>query len=121
MDAKRSMQAFAIYRFGMGIGLIVMPHVLLGLFGLSAGDDAWVRMVGMLALILGYYYLSAASTGLTQLYHWSVRARLFAAAFMIALYLTGLLSFGIVLLALVDIVAAAWTWSALRKEAPRMI
>jgi hypothetical protein len=43
-----------------------IPMQILHLFGLSAGDEVWVRVVGMLASIIGFHYLQAARAGLEQ-------------------------------------------------------
>lgn len=118
LNSKRSMQAFGIYLFVVaGLGLILIPQVMLGMFGLSAGDDAWIRMVGMLASIIGVYYLVAASAGMRDIMKWSILLRVCAAFFMGFLFVSGRLSTGILLFAAIDVLGAAWTWAGLRKEA----
>ncbi len=64
------------------LGGRVIPMQILHLFGLSAGDEVWVRVVGMLASIIGFYYLLAVRAGLDQFIPWTVPGRYFAAAFM---------------------------------------
>ena len=111
------MQVFGFYLIALvGVQLMFVPHIMLGVFGLSAGDDAWVRMVGMLASIIGAYYVLAARTGLKSLFHWSVALRIYAGLFMIMLFLFGILPAGIVLFGAIDITGALWTWAALRAE-----
>lgn len=117
MNSKLSMQAFGLYLiFIAGLGLMLAPNLLLGVFGLHSGDDAWIRMVGMLASIIGAYYVLAARTGVQELYRWSIPLRLYAAGFMVFLFVSGTLSMGILLFAAIDFFGAIWTWSALRKE-----
>jgi hypothetical protein len=89
---------------------------MLGLFGLSAGDDAWVRMVGMLASIIGAYYLVAATTGAQEIIRWSIPLRVYAASFMVFLFISGTLPVGILLFAATDLAGAMWTWAALKSE-----
>jgi hypothetical protein len=118
MNSKLSLQVFGLYLVVVaGLGLMLIPHVMLGLFGLSAGDDAWIRMVGLLASIIGAYYLVAASAGLRQVIGWSVPLRLYASAFMGFLVVAGMLPVGILLFAAIDFLGAVWTWMALRTEA----
>jgi hypothetical protein len=118
MNSKLSLQVFGLYLVVVaGLGLMLIPHVMLGLFGLSAGDDAWIRMVGLLASIIGAYYLVAASAGLRQVIGWSVPLRLYASAFMGFLFVAGMLPVGILLFAAIDFLGAVWTWTALRTEA----
>lgn len=117
LNSKRSMQAFGIYLVVVsGLGLMLVPHVMLGMLGLSAGDDAWIRMVGMLASIIGVYYLVAASAGIRDIIKWSIPIRFYAAFFMGFLFVSGTLSTGILLFAAIDALGAAWTWVALRNE-----
>lgn len=117
MNAKLSLQVFGIYMVVVaGLGLIFIPHFILGMFGMSAGDDVWIRMVGMLASIIGVYYLLAAYSDTTEMYGWSVWIRFYAGAFMIALFLLGMLGAGILVFAAVDILGALWTRSALHRN-----
>ena len=117
MNSKLSMQAFGVYLILVaGLGLIFVPHFMLGMFGLSAGDDAWVRMVGMLASIIGAYYLVAATTGAQEIIRWSIPLRVYAASFMVFLFISGTLPVGILLFAATDLAGAMWTWAALKSE-----
>ncbi len=117
MNSKLSLQVFGVYMIVIaGMGLMLVPHLMLGLFGLTSGDDAWIRMFGMLASIIGVYYLLAAHHGVQVLSWWSVPIRFYAAGFMVLLYLLGLLSAGILLFACIDVLGAVWTWVSLRAE-----
>lgn len=117
MNSKLSLQAFGLYLILVaGFGLIFVPHFILGMFGLSAGDDAWVRMVGMLSSIIGAYYLVAATTGAKELIRWSIPLRIYAASFMVFLFISGTLPVGILLFAATDLAGATWTWAALKSE-----
>ncbi|NNF24915.1 MAG: hypothetical protein HKN63_08950 [Rhodobacteraceae bacterium] len=117
MNSKLSMQAFGLYLILVaGLGLIFVPHFMLGMFGLSAGDDAWVRMVGMLASIIGAYYMVAATTGAQEFIRWSIPLRVYAASFMVFLFISGTLPVGILLFAATELAGAIWTWAALKSE-----
>ena len=113
--AAVSVQVFGLYLLGLvGPGFMVAPHVLLGLVGLSAGDDLWIRMVGLLAALLGFYYVMAARAQLVPFFRWSVGARGAAAAFMVGLVLLGKAGPALLLFAATDLAAAGWTFVALR-------
>ncbi len=117
MNARLSMQVFGLYLIVVaGFGLMLVPHPLIGLFGLTAQDEGWVRMLGMVASIIGAYYVLAARSDLEQLFRWSIPLRLYAAAFMVLMFLTGALEAGILLFALIDACGAVWTWAALRRD-----
>jgi hypothetical protein len=112
----------SIFVFGLylilvvGIGFMSVPMSLLGLFGLHAGDDVWIRFVGMLASIIGAYYVFAARAGLDQFLPWTVIMRFYASAFMLLMFVLGKLGAPILLFAAIDTAGAVWTWLAVRSE-----
>lgn len=115
-NARFSLMVFGFYMTCVvGLGFIFIPMPILHLFGLSAGDGVWVRVVGMLASIIGFYYLLAVRAGLDQIIPWTVPGRYFAAAFMAILVAIKLVGPGLLLFAAVDAAGATWTWLALRS------
>lgn len=111
----------SIYTFGLymilvvGLGLMIFPIFLLDLFRLPYGDDTWIRFVGLLAFVIGVFDLVMARHNLPPLYIWTVWLRLFATLFMIVFFATGKLGVGILAFAGIDLTAALWTWTAMRK------
>lgn len=113
--AKLSVVVFGLYLiFVVGLGFMFIPHSLLNLFGLSAGDDFWVRFAGMLATIIGAYYLLAARAEIESFYLWTVPARYYAAAFMVLMVVLGKIGPVLLLFAAIDAASATWTWVATR-------
>lgn len=80
--AGLSLFVFGFYLIIVGLGFMIAPHWNLRLFGLSAGDDVWIRLVGMLASIIGAYYLLAVRARLEVFFQWTVPGRYYAAGFM---------------------------------------
>ena len=108
--AAISLLVFGLYMiFAVGAGFMFAPKFVLDLSGLSAGDGIWVRFVGMLASILGAYYIMVARAGLDRFYPWTVATRYYAATFMIVIVLLGEMGPGLILIAAIDVVAATWT------------
>ncbi|MBI5876451.1 MAG: hypothetical protein HZB53_02280 [Chloroflexi bacterium] len=110
-----SVSVFGVYLVGMGVSLFLAPNLIFSLFGIPPVTDIWARVVGVLALVLAYYYLSAARAGLTAFFQWTVTARigvfvLFAALVPLFAAPPQLIMFGTV-----DLLGAVWTWWALRK------
>ena len=115
-NATLSVVVFGLYlTFVVGLSFMIMPHFILNLTGLSAGDDFWVRFAGMLAFIIGAYYLLAARVGFRDFYLWTVPARYFAAAFMLLMIILGKIDSVLLLFAGIDAASATWTWIALRS------
>ncbi|MCB9080651.1 MAG: hypothetical protein H6555_02960 [Lewinellaceae bacterium] len=113
----KSLFVFGLYLILIvGLGLILMPVFLLDLFQLPYGDDIWIRFVGMLALVLGIYYLAIARNDVQVMFPITVWMRLFAALFMIAFWVMGKLGWGILVFAATDFAGAIWTWLAMRQK-----
>jgi hypothetical protein len=107
---------FGLYLVGMGVGFVLMPNVLLGLFGLPQTAEVWIRVVGVLALLLAFYYIQAARAELRIFIQWTVYARAAVIVFFTAFVLAGWVSPVLILFGVVDLLAALWTGWALRQE-----
>ena len=117
MDAaSRSLVVFGIYLMALAVGLIAVPAVVLGLFGLPAPTEPWIRVLGLVTGILGYYYLVAARGRLYAFYPATVYGRAAAAASFLLLVVTGLGPWQLVLFGAVDLLAALWTHQALTQK-----
>jgi hypothetical protein len=103
----------------MGVGFVFMPNVILGLLGFPATDEVWSRVVGLLALVLAFYYIQAARANLRPFIEWTVYTRTAVFLAFAAFVLTGLAGPIMILLGVVDLAAALWTAWALRKEMQR--
>lgn len=113
-----SMYLYGLYGIaGVGIPFIFMPDFALGLFGLAAGEGLWVRMVGLLAGIIGAYYVMAVVTDTERLYAWSVPARYVTGAFMAVMVVIGKAGLALLLFAAIDALTGSLTWLALRADA----
>ena len=115
--AQISLFVFGLYMiFAVGLGFMLMPLIILNLLGLSAGDDVWIRFVGMLAAIMGGYYILAVRAEMDRFISWTVIMRYFAAAFMVSIVVLDKQGKALLLFAAIDIIAASWTWFALRLD-----
>jgi hypothetical protein len=114
--AGLSVFVFGFYRVIVGFGFMIAPHWNLRLFGLSAGDDVWIRRVGMLASMIGAYDLLAVRARLEVFFQWTVPGRYYAAGFMALMFVLSKVGPAIVLFAALEAVAATWTWMALRSN-----
>jgi len=115
--AATSLFAFALYLFGLGAVLLIAPNVLLGLFGIAPTTETWIRVIGMLVVILGYYYLNVARAGLEPFLRWTVHARFSVVLFFTAFVAMGLAPPQLILFGVVDAGGALWTLLALRADA----
>lgn len=111
----KSVYAFGIYLVGLGAILVVTPNTLFALFGLPGTSEVWVRVVGMLVLLLAFYYINAARKELTDFFPWTVYARSSVIIFFIVFVLLDFVSPILILFGVVDLLGAVWTGLALRS------
>ena len=114
--SARSLFVFSIYLFVLGIILIVIPNVLLNLFTFPETNEVWIRVVGMLVLILGFYYFQASKSEIKKFFQWTVYGRTAVLIFFIVFVLLDFAPPILILFGFIDAVAALWTQLSLRSE-----
>jgi uncharacterized membrane protein len=113
--ASRSVLVFGVYLLALGSGLLLVPDVLLALFGQPPATDPWLRVVGLVVLVVALYYLSAARSGTEAFFRWTTWGRPMAGVALIIMIAAGLLPRFVALLAFLDLAGAAWTAAALNR------
>jgi hypothetical protein len=107
---------FGIYLVLLGIGFLLIPNTILGLFGLGATNEPWIRVVAMLLLILSYYYIEAARHEYKVLFRFTVHCRISVLVFFIAFVLLNVAPAILILFGVIDLIAAIWTAFAMKSE-----
>jgi hypothetical protein len=113
--AARSIRVFAVYLGVLAAAVLLVPNLLLTSFGLPPTSEVWIRVIGMLLLVLGVYYWAAAAAELTPFFRATVLCRLSAPVFFLVFVLAGWVRWPLVLFGIVDALGALWTWRALRR------
>jgi len=114
--SSTTLLVFGVYLIGMGLGFVFMPNMLLRTLGLPATDEIWSRVVGALALVLAFYYISAARADLRPFARMTVPARVGVFVIFAAFVFAGLVGPIMIMLGAVDLLGALWTGSALKAE-----
>lgn len=114
--SSTSILVFGMYLIGMGVGFVFMPNTLLDMLGLPLTDEVWSRVVGVLALVLAFYYISAARTNVSQFAQWTVPARIGVFVAFTAFVIMGLVGPIMIVLGSADLLGALWTGWALKAE-----
>ena len=112
--AARSVAAFGVYLVLLGAGLAFAPNAMLALFRQPPTGEPWLRILGIVAAVLGGYYLAAARGEATVFFRASVWGRAVGAAAFGLLVACGSAPAFILLMAAFDAAGAAWTWTSLR-------
>lgn len=117
--ASRSVFIFGIYLALLGLGLVLIPNPLLTLFGFEPTTEVWIRIVGMLLIIIAYYDTEATRTRTTTFYRWTVVARIFSFLLLTTFVALGLAQPMLLLFGFIDLAGATWTALALRGGASK--
>jgi len=116
--AALSVYIYGLYMVtGVGFPFLLIPHFSLGLFGLSAGDDMWIRFLGVYVVTMGAFYIAAVLTRTHVMYGWTVPARYATAAFMCIMVAIGTSGLALLIFAALDALTASITWVAIRADA----
>ena len=116
--ATTSIRVFGTYVVILGATLIAAPDLVLAPFGIPHSPEVWIRVVGVLAAALGFYYLLAARFRLVPFYRATVLGRIFVFISFAALALLGFAPPALALFGAVDLAGALWTASSLRAAGP---
>ncbi len=114
-QAAKSLFVFGIYLCGLGLLLLLVPNLLLPVFGAPPTNEVWIRVIGMLVLCLSFYYVKAARGELTDFIRWTVWARAAVIVYFVSFVLLVSAPKALLLFGLIDLLAAVWTWRALKK------
>jgi len=116
--ATTSIRVFGAYLVILGATLVAAPDLVLAPFGIPHSPEVWIRVVGVLAAVLGFYCNLAARFELVPFYRASVIARIFVFLSFAAFVLLGSAPPALALFGTVDLAAALWTASGLRSARP---
>jgi hypothetical protein len=116
-NSAKSIFVFSIYLYILGIVLVVTPDTLLKIFNFPEADGLWIRVVGGLVIILGFYYSHAARTDFRPFFLWTVIGRSAALLFFTSFVVAGLAPPVLILFGVIDFAAAMWTLFAMRSDA----
>ena len=119
-NPAKSIFVHGIYLALSGLGLIMIPNLLFGLLGIPPTHEVWIRLVGVLTLILGFYFFQAARKEVVEFMRWTVVARLTFMTFCVIFVLLGFIGPVLLLFGLLDLLGAVWTILALRSEGPKV-
>jgi len=114
--SRAALSAFVwgVYLIIAGLGLLLVPNFVLPLLGFATTAEGWVRVLGLLASILGMYYIFSARWNIVPFFQLTVAGRLAFMAGCIGLVISGLMSPSLLIFGVLDTIGAIWTWLSLR-------
>ena len=66
-----SMIVFGAYVSIFGLLFMIMPNPLITLFGFEPVTDIWIRITGLILIIIGYYFFMAVRERAYNFYRWT--------------------------------------------------
>lgn len=116
--AALSIKVFGAYVFVTGIGLVFAPALILAPLGIAAPAEIWIRVVGALAVVLGYYYWACGVADAEAFFRATINGRVLFAVLCAILIAAFQAPLQLLVFGAVDIAGAVWTWRGMRKSIP---
>jgi hypothetical protein len=85
---------FGVYALVLGIALIVVPNLLLGIFGLPVTSEVWIRVVGVVVFNIGVGSWFAAKSEARAFFQGAVYSRSFVLVAFVGFWLLGFVKAG---------------------------
>ncbi len=114
--SAKSVCYFGYYLYLTGLTLIIAPNFLLSTLHIPETNEVWIRVVGVLAFCIGYYYHRAGAGNIHAFFKHTVPTRLFVFIAFVTFVLMDYVSPLLIGFGTVDFLGAIWTWTALKKE-----
>lgn len=106
--------AFGAYAVLTGLVLIVDPSPIFKLIAMPLPADVWIKVVGVLAVVLGYYYWACGRAGDMVFFRASIVGRVGFFVLCGLLVLAYRAPAQLMLFGAVDLLGAMWTALAMR-------
>jgi hypothetical protein len=114
--SAKSVLYFSYYLLLVGLQFVFVPNFFLNTIQQPDTSEPWIRVTGILALLLFFYYHQCAKKEITGFFKLTVVTRLFFFIAITALVVFKLAPPIFIGLGAVDLAAAAWTWRCLKSE-----
>ena len=111
----RSLFVFGVYVITVGAAFVLLPGKVISWLHLPTSPTGWVRIVGLLALVIGTYDVVAARAESIAYVRASVLVRFGFALGVTLVFASGEMPASILPLAAIDAVSAVWTAIVLRR------
>ena len=114
--ACRTIFLFGFYPLFAGLSMVIAPALPLEILGWPIEGLDWIRMLGVVTMIVGYYYLRLGSSDVLAFCRYSAQMRCLIPFVFVLMVLAFDMNPIYVGLTAVDFLGGLWTWSALRKQ-----
>jgi hypothetical protein len=112
-----SAKVFAVYLFVAGVLLATVPNLVLSLLFIPPTTEVWIRVIGVIAFMIGIYAWDAAAHEAKSFFVTSVYTRCTVFVAFVVFVALGLASPTVMLFGVADLLGGMWTYWALRADA----
>ena len=116
MHPTKTIYWFSFYPLIAGISMIVAPALPLQILGWPIEGLDWIRMLGVVTAIVGYYYFQLGRNEVLGFCRFSAQARIVIPFVFLGMVLVFGMNPLYIALTAVDFLGGLWTASALRKH-----
>lgn len=103
MTAARSILIFGVYLVVLGVGLMLVPNLVLAPLGFPPTSEVWLRVAGSETAIIGFFFLVAARHGTESFFRATLIARPFLFVSLCGFVLAGLGPPQLILFGVIDL------------------
>ena len=111
-----TIKASCCYILTLGLGLVLVPNLVLAALRMPPTSDVWIRVLGVVVINIGIFFWVAARTEAIALFHASVIVRPLILVWFGAFVLLGLASPMLLVFGVIEALCALWTWLTLKSE-----
>ena len=111
-----TIKASCCYILALGLGLVLVPNMVLSLLRMAPTSEIWIRVLGVVMINIGVFFWVAARTEAIALFRASVYIRPLAMLWFGAFVLLGLVSPVLLVFGVIETAGALWTWLTLKSE-----
>ncbi len=105
-----SIYAFGIYEIIAGIGFLSFPNLILSFLNMEKTIEPWIRVVGILGILIGYYHFKIGQLTISALYYSTIYVRIGFIFSLVLLALTKQAPKKIILFGVASILSTIWTY-----------
>ena len=114
--SANSVFLYGIYIIILGAAFLLVPNLCLELMGIKTTSEIWIHIVGWFGVWVGIYYVVSARSESKAFILTSVYGRPTFLIFLGVLVAFGMIEPIILIIGVIDLLTAIWTYSLLHKE-----
>ncbi|MEL6435619.1 MAG: hypothetical protein AAFP99_02375 [Pseudomonadota bacterium] len=113
---EKSVLGFGLYAVISGLGLFLIPDLLLSILRVEVAETVWIRIIGFMLFEIGLVYIWAVRAKVREVFEFSVYIRIVPVTCLVLLVVLAGAPFQVLLFAFVDAASALHTWVSLKRE-----